>query len=141
MRIKKRIIIAIIFVILLIILTTYFIESKFSFNITRIENYISSFGPWAPLLLLIIIIITSSIGFIFMIPIAISALILNSYLAFFISILGLTIGASLSFFAARYFGRDFFKKHFINRINALKKYDENIGKNSFLKILFLRLLH
>jgi len=137
---KKKIILTFVLIISLIILATYFIEKNFSFNINKIENYIASFGPWVPLLLLIIIIITSSIGFIFNIPVAITALLLNSYMAFLISILGLTLGASISFFAARYFGRAYFKKHFINKINILKEYDKKIHKNSFLKILFSRLI-
>ena len=137
---KKRHLAGIVLLLLAFVIAVYFIERSFSFNIVKIENYISSFGPWVPILLLIIIIITSSIGFIFMIPIAITALLLNPYLAFFISILGLTIGASISFFLARYFARDYFKKHFINKINVLKKYDEQIEKNGFLKILFLRLI-
>jgi len=137
---KKRHLAGIIIAILILITALYFIERSFGFNITKIENYISSFGPWVPILLLMIIIITSSIGFIFNIPVAITALLLNSYLALFISILGLTIGASISFFLARYFARGYFKKHFINKINILEEYDKKIGENSFLKILFLRLI-
>ena len=51
---------------------------------------------------------------------------------------GLTIGALISFFASRYFFRDYVRKKFINEIKILNKCDEHLCKNSFLTIFFLR---
>lgn len=137
---KKRYIGSLILIILILIVATYFIESAFSFKLKAIENYISSFGPWVPLLLIFMIIVTSSIGFIFMIPVAISALLLNIYLAFLISIIGLTIGASISFYFARYFGRDYFEKKFRKRINELNNSDKGLANKAFWRIFLLRLI-
>lgn len=137
---KKRYIWGAILAILFIAFITYFIEKSFSFRINELENYIGSFGPWVPLLLLIMIIVTSSLGFISAVPVALTALLLNSYLAFFISIIGLTIGAAFSFFLARYIARDYIKRRFIKNIRILNEYDERIKEKGFLTILFLRLI-
>ncbi len=137
---KKRYIFSVILGVLILILITYFVEKSFSFRLNELENYISSFGPWVPVLLLIIIIVTSSIGFIFMIPVALAALLLNIYLAFFISILGLTLGALISFYISRYFARDYVHKKYIKNIEVLNRYDEHIGKKGFFTILLLRLI-
>ncbi|MBS3099693.1 TVP38/TMEM64 family protein [Candidatus Pacearchaeota archaeon] len=137
---KKGHVISLVLVILLIILATYFIEKAFSFNIAKLENYIGSFGSWVPILLLVLIIITSSVGLIFTIPVAITALLLNSYIAFFISILGLTIGAAISFFVARYIGREYFENRFRKNVEKLKDYDKTLSHEEFLRVFFLRLI-
>ncbi|VVB78875.1 SNARE associated Golgi protein [uncultured archaeon] len=137
---KKRYIISLIVGILFLILAIYLIEKAFSFKLNEIENYISSFGPWVPIILLVLIIITSSIGFVFPISVAIAGLLLNSYTAFLISIIGLTLGAAISFFAARYFARDYINKKYIEDRRILREYNEKIGKNGFLTIIFLRLI-
>ncbi len=109
-------------------------------DIAAFKNYVNSSGMWAPFLLLIIIIITSSIGLVFTIPVAISALILNPYPAFVISILGLTIGASISFLVARKFGRRYVEKKYIDKHLVLKRYDYHLRKKGFLTIFYLRLI-
>lgn len=139
-RIKKRHIFTAILVLLFMALLTYYVEKSFSFRLTELENYIASFGPWIPVLLLIVIIITSSIGFVFMIPVAIAALLLNPYVAFFISILGLTLGAAISFFAARYFGRSYFERKFRSKISKLDSYEKGFAHKDFLRIILLRLI-
>jgi uncharacterized membrane protein YdjX (TVP38/TMEM64 family) len=136
---EKREIIIVLFILAALIGIVYFIES--SYTVADLKNYILSFGPWVPLVLLIIIIITSSIGFVSAVPVAIAALVLNVYLSFVISILGLTMGAAISFFIARYVGRDYVERRFIKRIKSLKRYDERLEKSGFLTILFLRMIY
>jgi uncharacterized membrane protein YdjX (TVP38/TMEM64 family) len=116
----------------------YFFQSRFDW--VEIKEHIKSFGIWAPAILLVIIIITSSIGFVFAIPVAIAALLLGVYWAFFISILGLSIGATLSFFIARYLGRDYLEKKYIHKMRRLNKYDKYLKKEGFIITFYLRLI-
>jgi uncharacterized membrane protein YdjX (TVP38/TMEM64 family) len=138
---KKRHLAGIVIIILCLITVTYLLEKSFSFRLNELEKYISSFGPWGPLLLLLIIIITSSIGFVYVIPVAIAALLLNIYLAFFISILGLTLGALISFYASRYFARDYFERRFRKKVTKLNEYDRGFAHEDFLRMFFLRLIN
>lgn len=135
---KKRIIIAVCIIAVLIGII-YFIEK--SYTIADLKNYAMSFGPWAPIFLMVMIIITSSIGFISPIPVAIAALVLNVYMSFIISIVGLTIGAAITFYVARYIGRDYVERRFIRRIKPLKRYDERLEKRGFWTVLYLRVIY
>ena len=137
-RKKKEIILGLAFIIFLIILITFIIQENIS--LTDFENYVLSFGKWTPLALLIIIVITSSIGFVFTIPVAVSALVLGIYGAFFISLLGLTLGAAISFFICRSIGREYVERKFIKKRKRLEEYDEHLEKRGFLTILFLRFI-
>ena len=135
---KWRYILTIIFSILGFIFLEYLIGIFFKLKLDSIENYIASWGLWAPLILLLIVIITSSIGFVFMIPVAITALLVNSYLAFLINVTGLTIGGIISFFASRYFARDYVMKKFKKYEGIFKKYNDHLIKNGFITIFTLR---
>lgn len=137
---KKRYIFTAILGMILFISLIYIIERLINFDSAKLETYVTSFGILGPIILLFVIIITSSIGFIYLIPIALTALLFNSYLAFLISIVGLTLGATISFFASRYFARDFVQRNYIKSIKGLKKYDEKLQKNGFFTILFLRFI-
>ena len=135
---KETLIVLIVLIILFAIIFHDFAQNQFDWH--KFKDYINSFGIWTPLILLFIIIITSSIGFVFTIPVAISALLLGIYGAFFISIIGLTIGASISFFLARYLGRDYLEKKYIHKIHKLEEYDVHLKKSGFLITFYLRLL-
>jgi len=113
---------------------------KYNFSIAAVRASIVSYGSWAPLILLIFIILTSSIGFIFPIPVAISSLLLDMRLAFFVSVVGLTVGAAISFFIARFIGREYVEKKFVNKIKHIREYDRRLRNDGFLTILFLRLI-
>jgi len=109
-------------------------------DMKALETHMRSFGNLMPLFLLLLIIITSTIGFIFPIPVAASALLMDYSSAFFISIIGLTIGAVFSFIVARYIGRDYVERKFVNRMRRLKHYDDNLRKRGFWTIVFFRLV-
>lgn len=110
------------------------------FKMNEVRDYVSSFGSYTPLILLVMIIVTSSIGFVFMVPVAVSAFILDIYSAFFISILGLLIGAIVSFFIARGIGRDYVERKYIHKIKSLEHFDEHLKKRGFITVLILRLI-
>lgn len=126
--------------IILISITATFHYFSTLIDMKALEIHIRSFGPLMPLFLLLLIIITSTIGFIFPIPVAASAILLNFQYAFLISILGLTIGAVISFVIARYIGRDYVERRFVNKMTRLKHYDDNLEKRGFWTIVFFRLV-
>lgn len=134
----SKLILIMLFMSIVSIFLIHLIESKF--NINNLADYISNFGYFGPLIILMIIIISSSIGFISLIPVVIAALILNFYWAVTISCVGLTIGAVISFYIARYFGRNFIQKNFIQKIKRLERYNNQLEKHGFWTVLFLRLI-
>ncbi len=124
----------------IIALSAFYYLTLHSFSLADFKEYVNSFGSLVPLVLLLMIILTSSIGLFFMIPVAAAALILDFRTAFLLSLLGLTTGAMFSFYIVRYLGRDYFEKKIISRIDALKAYDKHLEKKGFLSIFFLRLI-
>ena len=109
-------------------------------NLKKIQDYVNSYGNLAPLVIFTMIIIASSIGFIFQIPVAVAGLLLDPWTAFFISLIGLTIGAIISFSIARLIARDYIEKKFIKKLKNLRKYDEHLKKRGFITIFIFRLI-
>jgi uncharacterized membrane protein YdjX (TVP38/TMEM64 family) len=58
----------------------------------------------------------------------------------FISILGLIIGAIISFMIVRYLARDYVEKKWIHKIKKLEHFDEHLTKRGFITVLLLRLI-
>ncbi len=123
-----------------VFVSTYLYYSAHRFSIVELKDYVQIYGNWVPFVLLVIIVISSSVGFVFTIPVAAAALILDMYSAFIISIVGLTLGALISFLIARYIGRDYVEKRFIHKRKKLEHYDEHLEKKGFLTVFFLRLI-
>jgi len=116
----------------------YAIESKV--DLQSAKAYLESFGNLMPIAILILIIISSSTGLILIVPTAISAILLDLPVAFLINVIGLIVGAMISFFFARILARDFVEKRFVNKRKWLKEYDDNLEKNGFITIFFLRII-
>lgn len=132
----KKTIISILVIIIILAIINHFIKKEVS--LLEFKAYIDTFGNWVPLILFLVIIITSSVGFVFTIPVAISALTMNLWQALLISVAGLSVGAIISFYLARYIGRDYVERKFVYKIKRLEHFDENLKKNGFLTILLLR---
>jgi uncharacterized membrane protein YdjX (TVP38/TMEM64 family) len=86
------------------------------------------------------IVIASSVGFIFQMPVTVTAILLPFWGALIISVLGLTLGAAISFLLARRLGREYVEKKYVNKIKKLKEYDTHLKERGFLTILILRLI-
>jgi len=140
MRLHKKIELGLIIAILALFFLVVAYLLHIAVNMEGLKNYVASFGIWVPFVLLMIVIITSSIGLIFTIPVAISSIMLPPWMAFAVSVLGLTIGAIISFFAARYIGRDYVERKYVNHIKWLKDYDRHLEERGFLVVLFLRFI-
>jgi len=135
---KRKVLVFVVLLVLALLAISNFAEKNI--DIGEIRDYVSSFGSLAPIVLLIMIIVTSSIGFVFMIPVAVAALLLNIWMAFVISIIGLTIGAMVSFFLSRTIGRDYFERKYVDKTVWLKKYDNHLKKNGLWAVFFFRLI-
>jgi uncharacterized membrane protein YdjX (TVP38/TMEM64 family) len=135
---KRKVMIFVVLLVLALLAVSNFAEKNIDLN--EIRDYVASFGSLAPVVLLLMIIITSSIGFVFMIPVAVAALLLNIWMAFAVSIVGLTIGAIVSFVLSRTIGRDYFERKYVSKTAWLKKYDNHLKKNGLLAVFFFRLI-
>lgn len=111
------------------------------FTPTSIKNFILGFGIIAPLVFMTIYALR---GAILVIPVGIMSL--AGGLAFgkwwgtVYILVGATAGSCLSFLIARYFGRGFIERFEWLHKGRVKKLDENIEKNGFRVILFMRLI-
>lgn len=138
MKTKRSIVSLVLIVVLAIVLGTI-LTQQYQGYILDAQDYVKSYGGWAPLVIFIMIVVASSIGLIFQIPVAVAGLLLDIKLAFLLSVIGLTIGAVISFSVARWLGRDYMKKKFIDKIKGLREYDNHLHKRGFLTVLLLRL--
>lgn len=111
------------------------------FTPTNIKNFILQFGIWAPI---IFIAIYSLRGAILVIPVGVMSLAgglaFGKWLGTIYILIGATLGASLSFMIARYFGRQFIESFGWLHKGKIKSFDEGTQKHGFRMMLFIRLI-
>ncbi|MFH0785951.1 MAG: TVP38/TMEM64 family protein [Pseudomonadota bacterium] len=104
----------------------------------RLGRMLETAGPWAP----VAFIGAYGVGVCLFLPgtllTTIGAAIFGPYFGFIYVWLGAMLGASVSFFIGRCFGRDFAASLVGDK---LKKYDEAIERNGFATVLYLRLIY
>ena len=97
-------------------------------------------GAVAPIVFIIIYILTT-VFFLPGTPLTISSgLIFGSFLGTIYTVVGATIGATLAFIISRYLGKSFVERLLKNRYRKLYLYDKKIEENGLLVVLFLRLV-
>jgi len=111
------------------------------FTPTNIKNFILKFGILAPV---IFILIYASRAVILVIPVGVMSwvggLAFGIWWGTVLILIGATLGSSLSFLVARYFGRDFIERFEWLHKGRIKKFDDSIAQNGFKVILFMRLI-
>lgn len=111
------------------------------FTPTNVKNFILQFGIWAPI---VFIAIYALRGTILVIPVGVMSLAgglaFGKWLGTIYILIGATLGASLSFLIARYFGRQFIESFSWLHKGRIKSFDEGIEKNGFRMMLFVRLI-
>lgn len=111
------------------------------FTPTNVKNFILSFGIWAPI---VFIAIYTLRGAILVIPVGVMSfaggLAFGKWLGTIYILIGATLGASLSFMLARYFGRKFIESFAWLHKGKIKSFDDGIEKNGFRMMLFMRLI-
>ncbi len=129
-------------IIMAIVLTFRFTPLSISdFTPTNVKNFILKFGLWAPVMFIIIYALR---GAVLVIPVGIMSLAgglaFGKWLGTIYILLGATLGASLSFMIARYFGRQFIESFSWLHKGKIKQFDDGIEKNGFRMMLFMRLI-
>ena len=124
-------------IVVAIVLTFRFTPLSISdFTPTNVKNFILKFGVWAPI---IFIIIYALRGAVLVIPVGIMSLAgglaFGKWLGTIYILLGATLGASLSFMIARYFGRQFIESFSWLHKGKIKQFDDGIEKNGFRMII------
>ncbi|MBI4487580.1 MAG: TVP38/TMEM64 family protein [Deltaproteobacteria bacterium] len=102
-----------------------------------IRNYLLSFGPWAPLVYIIVYMIRPLVFFPASILSIAGGLVFGPLFGTIYTVIGASLGALLSFGIARFLGRDFVKPLFKGRLQQCDAFAE---RNSFSVVLFMRLL-
>ena len=129
-------------IIMAIVLTFRFTPLSISdFTPTNVKNFILKFGVWAPIIFIIIYALRCAV---LVIPVGIMSLAgglaFGKWLGTIYILLGATLGASLSFMIARYFGRQFIESFSWLHKGKIKQFDDGIEKNGFRMMLFMRLI-
>lgn len=109
-------------------------------NINNIIDYIRSFGNYASAAILLFTVITASLGLPMILPVIISAIILDPISSIVLSAIGLTVGASIFSFIVRSLARNYIEEKFVDKLPKLKDFDENLKINGFATILLLRMI-
>lgn len=103
----------------------------------RIKGIISGFGPWMPAIFILSYAISVCLFLPALLFTSIGAVLFGPYWGFLYNSIGALIGASVAFNIGRYLGRDFAASIIGAR---LKKYDDDIARNGFATVLYLRLI-
>lgn len=111
------------------------------FTPTNVKTFILSFGIWAPI---VFIALYTLRGAVLVIPVGIMSfaggLAFGKWLGTIYILIGATLGASLSFMIARYFGRQFIESFSWLHKGKIKQFDDGIEKNGLRMMLFMRLM-
>ncbi|MDZ7721413.1 MAG: TVP38/TMEM64 family protein [candidate division KSB1 bacterium] len=111
------------------------------FTPSRVRDFILQFGVWSPIVFMILYALR---GAVLVLPVGIMSL--AGGLAFgqwwgtLYILIGATLGASLSFVIARFFGRQFIENFSWLHNGKIKQFDDGIEKNGFRMMLFMRLI-
>ena len=141
MKIKKYIKpgILLFFIVMTIYMVQYTSLQQY-FNRSMIQEFISSYEIYGPLVFITIYFL-ASIFFFPGTPLTIlSGILFGSVLGTSYTVIGATLGASAAFLFSRFLGKDFVDKLLKDKFKGLNKYDKKIEENGFLTMLFLRLV-
>jgi len=126
-------------IVVILILIRVFEAGRF-LSPSLLRETITGYGVAAPIIFIIIYIL-ATLFFLPGTPLTISSgLIFGSFLGTVYTVIGATIGATLSFIISRYLGKSFVEKILKNKYKKLYSYDKKIEENGLLVVLFLRLV-
>lgn len=136
---KKAILKFILFIIVLITIVILFRASGLSkyFNVVHLQQYILSYGIWAPLMFLIIYTLRPLVLFPGTLLTIASALLFGIFWGTVYSTIGATFGAMVAFGLARKLGRDAVSRFIRGKIAM---FDDKVAEQGFLFIFILRLV-
>lgn len=106
-------------------------------SIAEMRNYISNFGPWAPIVYIIMFTLVPLTLFPDAVLAVAGGMIFGVWLGALYTIIGAVCGGILSFFIARHFGRGLVEKLIKHKAQW---FDDGVEKKGFLLIFILRLV-
>ena len=107
------------------------------FTLEKVQEYVSSFGVFAPIIYITLLAIAIIISYIPNIPLSVaSGIIFGPFLGGVYSLIGGAIGALANFYIARTFGVLFIKKIFGKTIHFYEYDDKFLGLIIFISRLF-----
>jgi uncharacterized membrane protein YdjX (TVP38/TMEM64 family) len=114
-----------------------YLLTNYDVNPQAIRGYLLSFGPWAPLVYIIVYTFRPLIFFPASILSIAGGLVFGPLFGTIYTVIGASLGALLSFAIARLLGRDFVKPLLKGKLGQCDAFAE---RNSFSVVLFMRLL-
>jgi len=106
-------------------------------SIDDIRAYLGGLGVWSGLAFIIAYTVRPLVFFPTSIMTPLSAVLFGPVMGWIYTYIGENLSATVAFFAARYFGRNFVKE---NENSFIKKYDEKLRCCGFETVLMLRLI-
>ena len=106
-------------------------------SIEDIRAYLEGLGLWSGLVFIIAYTVRPLIFFPTSIMTPLSAILFGPIMGWLYTYIGENLSATVAFFAARYFGRNFVKE---NENAFIQKYDKKLKTNGFETVLILRLI-
>ena len=105
----------------------------------NINLFIAGFGPWAPLVFVLLYTISSPIPFIATFMSAAAGLLFGVLPGMMLSIVAATLSGVIPFYLARNLGRDWVEKRIKNE-QLQQAYEKSEGQGGFLFVLLMRLI-
>ncbi|HRZ85322.1 MAG TPA: VTT domain-containing protein [Candidatus Paceibacterota bacterium] len=127
------------FLFILVPITFFIIFIRSDFNISSFLNYFKTLESSLGIILFLFTIISASIGFPSLIPLIISALLLDYLSAVIVTYIGLVTGSVICFIFIRFLGKEFVDSKMI-KMNSINRYKSRIESNGFTSILLIRLI-
>jgi len=133
------------FALLIIIIAALIVLAKYTglgklLNVEYVRGVVDNAGIYGPLIF-ILVYFAVTVTFLPGTPFTIASGVLFGTLSGGLyTVIGATLGATVAFIIARFFGGDFVERILKDKFNKLYEYDEKIEKNGFLVMLFFRLV-
>ena len=105
----------------------------------NINQFVGSFGPWAPVAFVVIYTVSSPIPLIATFLSAAAGLLFGVLPGMLLSIFAATLSGLIPFYLARTLGKDWVEKRIKNE-QLQKAYDQSEGQGGFLFVLLMRLV-
>jgi uncharacterized membrane protein YdjX (TVP38/TMEM64 family) len=105
----------------------------------NINLFVSGFGPWAPVVFVLLYTISSPIPFIATFMSAAAGLLFGVLPGMLLSVFAATLSGVIPFYLARTLGRDWVEKRIKNE-QLQKAYEKSEGRGGFLFVLLMRLI-
>jgi pyruvate/2-oxoglutarate dehydrogenase complex dihydrolipoamide dehydrogenase (E3) component/uncharacterized membrane protein YdjX (TVP38/TMEM64 family) len=128
------------FLIVGLVFLEYYFQLSSYINAEKIRTWVASFGIWSPLVFIVLYAVSLPL----LIPASpfsvVAGGLFGPYLGTLYTITGATLGASLAFILARFFGKSFVKNYLEEKFSSIQKINNKLEDFGFTTILLIRLI-